>query len=282
LPREEGLPPLLTSKVARKILEGCGRVSLDLGLSEVSVALGKDHVALPDGSILGFPELRRIEGRENAVFFSEGGSLYMVAVSDVHFYKLVPTEGAPTLEVDGIRMHRTKGTTPDADAREKVEALGIRGGRVLDTCTGLGYTAQVALEQGADPILSIELRPEVLHIAEMNPWSRRIFEDRRIHLLLGDAYVILDALPQSFFDYVVHDPPRLAHAGHLYGMEFYVKLLHALRRGGKLFHYTGEPGSRRRRIDIRRGVMHRLRQVGFENIVYHENVRGVTCWKPDA
>jgi len=281
LPQERRLQPLLTSKVARRILEGCGRGSLDLGLSEVSVALGEDHVVLPDRSTIGFPDLRRVEERENAVFFSEGGTLYMVAISDGHFYKLVPTEGAPTLEVDGIRMHRTKGTTPDADAGEKIEALKLRDGRVLDTCTGLGYTALASLERGAELVVSIELRPEVLHIAEMNPWSRGIFEDRRVHLILGDADSILDALPQGFFDYVVHDPPRFALAGHLYGQEFYAKLLRALRRGGRLFHYHGEPGYKRRRIDLRRGVIRRLRQVGFENIIYHENVRGVTCRKPN-
>lgn len=277
--REKRLPPLLTAEVARRILDGCSLVSLDLGLSEVSVVLGDDHIALPDGSTVGFPDLRRLAERENTVFFPEGGNLYMVAVSDGNFYKLVPTEGAPTLEVDGIRMHRTKGTTPDADATEKVQALGIRRGRVLDTCTGLGYTAQAALERGADLVVSIELRPEVLRIAEVNPWSRRLFEDRRVHLLLGDAYNILHALPRGFFDYVIHDPPRLPLAGHLYSPEFYAEMFRALRRRGRLFHYTGEPGSRRRRIDLRRGVMRRLGQAGFEDIIYHGNIRGVTCRK---
>lgn len=280
--RGRELPSLLTSRVARRILEGHGRVSLDLGLSEVSVAVGDDHVELPDGSVIDFSDLRRIEDRNNAVFFPEEGALYMVAISDDHFYKLVPTEGAPTIEVDGIRMHRTKETMPDIDASEKIEVLAIRGGRVLDTCTGLGYTAQAALERGADLVVSIERRPEVLHIAEVNPWSRGIFEDHRIHLMLGDAHVTLDGLPPGFFDYAVHDPPRLSLAGHLYGQEFYAKLLQILRGGGRLFHYTGEPGSRQRRIDLRRGVMRRLRQAGFEKIVYHERVLGVTCRKPDT
>ena len=280
--RGKELPPLLTSKVARRILEGHRKVSLDLGISEVSVAIGDNHVELPDGSIIDFSDLRRIEERNNAVFFPTEGNVYMVAVSDDHFYKLVPTDGAPTVEIDGIRMHRTKETTPDIDASEKIEALGIRNGRVLDTCTGLGYTAQAALKRGADLVVSIELKPEVLHIAEMNPWSRSVFEDSHIHLLLGDAHVMLDSLPQDFFDYAVHDPPRLALAGHLYGQEFHDKLFHILRWGGGLFHYTGEPGSRHRHIDLRRGVMRRLRLAGFEKIVYHENVRGVTCRKPDT
>ncbi|MFQ6053547.1 MAG: SAM-dependent methyltransferase [Candidatus Bathyarchaeia archaeon] len=269
--RERRLPPLLTPEVARRILEGREKVSMDLG---------EDHALLPEGITVSLRDLRDVAERRNAVFFPEGGALYQVAVSNGHFYKLVPTEGAPTLEVDGVRMHRTKGTTPEADAREKAEALGIKGGRLLDTCTGLGYAAQAALERGADLVVSVELRPEVLRIAELNPWSRMIFEDGRIHLLLGDIFDLIDALPRAFFDYVVHDPPRLAHAGHLYGEEFYGKMLRALRRGGRLFHYTGKPGSRYRRIDIRRGVMRRLGAAGFENITYHRGVRGVTCKKP--
>ncbi|RLI09632.1 SAM-dependent methyltransferase [Candidatus Bathyarchaeota archaeon] len=239
-----------------------------------------DRVVLPEGSVVRFADLRRIADRENAVFFPEDDALYMVAISDEHFYKLVPTEGAPTLEVDGIRMHRTKEVTPDADARKKIMVLGVRGGRVLDTCAGLGYTAQAALGWGAGLVVSVELSPEVLRIAEVNPWSRGLFEDRRIHLLLGDAYIVLDALPRGFFNYVVHDPPRLPLAGRLYSQEFYAKMFRVLRDGGRLFHYTGEPGSRRRGIDLRRGVARRLGQIGFENVIYHPEVRGVTCEKP--
>jgi len=274
-------PPLLTSAVARKILEGSDVVSLDLGLSEAPVALGEEAVTLPGGVIVELEDLRRVSERDDAVFFPDGDALYMVAISDGHFYKLVPTDGAPTLEIDGVRMHRTKGTTPDADAEEKVEALEVRGGRVLDTCTGLGYTALAALGRGADLVVSIELRPEVLRMAGMNPWSRGIFGDRRVHPLLGDAYDALDALPRGFFDHVVHDPPRLALAGQLYGQSFYAKVFRVLRGGGGLFHYTGEPGSRRRGIDLRRGVMRRLGQAGFVDLVHHENVRGVTCRKPE-
>jgi hypothetical protein len=68
-------------------------------------------------------------------------------------------------------MHRTRGTTPDADAGLKLDALGVGGCRVLDTCAGLGYTALGAVGRGAELVVSVELRPEVLRIAEMNPWS---------------------------------------------------------------------------------------------------------------
>ena len=73
----------------------------------------------------------------------------MAATSGKHFYKLAKTGGAPTLEIDGIRMHRTKDTTPDRMRWKKSKILGLRHGKVLDTCMGLGYTAIQADEYGA-------------------------------------------------------------------------------------------------------------------------------------
>ena len=275
-------PPLITSKVAKQLLEGYSRVSLDLGLSKVQVELEEDRVLLPNGSTVNASDLNKVAERKDSVFFPEGDELYMVAISDSHFYKLVPTDRAPTLEIDGIRMHRTKEITPDIDAREKINVLGVSGGRVLDTCTGLGYTAKAALARGAGLVASIEIRHEVLKITRLNPWSREVFEDRRINLILGDTFRLLDVLPQEFFDYVIHDPPRFALAGSLYGQEFYQKLFDALNRGGELFHYTGEPGSRRQGINLSRGVRRRLKQTGFKDVVYHEEIRGIACRKPFA
>jgi predicted methyltransferase len=272
--------PLFTSRIVQSLLEGCTYVSLDLGISKTSVIIREDYVFLPEGEVIELSELREVPDRENAVFFFEKGILHMVAISNGHFYKLVPTEGAPTLEIDGIRMHRTKVGTPETNAMSKVEALGIRGGLVLDTCTGLGYTTLASLEKGAELVVSVELRPEVLYIAEMNPWSTRLFQDPGVHLILGDSYNTLDSFPQGCFDYIIHDPPRLSLAGHLYGLSFYKKLFDALSGGGGLFHYIGRPGSKSRRINLRRGVTQRLGLAGFKKINYHENIQGVICRKP--
>ena len=273
-------PYLITPDVARSILDGEESVSLDLGLSEVALACEGERAVLPDGSTVSLGDLEVIAGRQGAAFFPRDGEVFQVAISDGHFYKLVPTDGAPTLEVDGVRMHRTVGVTPDIDARMKLEALGVRGGRVLDTCTGLGYTALAGLEGGGDLVVSVELRHEVLRIAAVNPWSQGLFADERVHLLLGDAFDVIEAFPVGFFDYVVHDPPRFSHAGHLYSGEFYDRLFRVLREGGRVFHYTGEPGSRYRRVDLRRGVMRRLRQAGFTGAEYVREVFGVVCEKP--
>ncbi|UCH57210.1 MAG: SAM-dependent methyltransferase [Candidatus Bathyarchaeota archaeon] len=268
-------PRLFTAKTAKRLLGLQGKVSTDLDLSEVVVSFTDDGVRFPDGCFVCFEDLERVSMREDGVFFVEGGSLYQVAISDGHYYKLVLTEGAPTLEIDGVRMHRTKGINPERDAAEKVEALGIEGGRVLDTCTGLGYTAIAALSMGVELVVSIERGVEVLRIAELNPWSSGIFTDGRVHLLLGDAFSLIDSFPDEFFNWIIHDPPRFALAGHLYGGEFYARMSRVLRPGGRVFHYTGEPGSRRRRVDLRRGVMRRLGEAGFFRLRFVEGVMGV-------
>jgi len=274
-----GRPSLLTASVARALLGGEKRVSLDLGLSEIEVKVEKNGFALPDGEIITASDLVAVTEKEGSVFFVDGGSVFQVAVSDRHYYKLVPTGGAPTLEIDGVRMHRTVGTTPEIDARAKLEALGVDGGRVLDTCGGLGYTALEALRRGGELVVSVERRPEVLRIAALNPWSEGFLSDPRLHLLVGDVGWVVGALPDGFFDFVVHDPPTFSHAGHLYGGEFHRRLFGLLRSGGGIFHYTGEPGSRFRRVDLRRGVMERLRGAGFRGVRFVEEALGVVGFR---
>lgn len=281
LVKPDSRPSLLTAEVVEKILRGEDRVSLDLGLSEAVVSPQGGSVIFPDGSRVDLESLRDILKRPDTVFMLLDSELSPVSLSNSHYYKLVPTSGAPTLEIDGVRMHRTKGTTPEADAMEKVRALGIRGGLVLEIGTGLGYTAQAAVKAGAGSVVSVELSPAVLKIAVMNPWSRGIFIDERIHVVLGDAYDIVRSLRSGLFDYMIHDPPRLSLAGHLYGASFYAELFRVLKKGGQIFHYVGEPGSRYRGRNLREGVANRLRETGFVKVFYHEGIRGLTCVKLD-
>lgn len=271
------LPPMITADVAERILGGASRVSLDLGLSFSDITSVDDSVELL-GFKVTFDDLREIASRENAVFFPEGASVYQVAISSDRFYKLVPTTGAPTLEIDGVRMHRTKDTTPDKDTEAKLCALGVVDGKVLDTCMGLGYTAIGALNRGAEVVVSVEKDSHVVRIAQMNPWSSRLFNGNA-RLILGDSFHTLDTLPTGFFDWVIHDPPRLTHAGELYSEEFYRKLYRVMTVGGKLFHYTGEPRSRYRGVDLQRGVQWRLKEAGFKGTDYHTDVMGITCSK---
>ena len=122
------LPPVITAEVARQIISGARKVSVDLGLTVSDVCVEGDTANLL-GHIVSVRDLEEVAGRENSVFFPEGKSMYQVAVSSARFYKLVPTAGAPTLEIDGVRMHRTKEMTPDRDAEEKLESTPAEEGQ---------------------------------------------------------------------------------------------------------------------------------------------------------
>jgi predicted methyltransferase len=102
-----------------------------------------------------------------------------------------------------------------------------------------------------------------------------LFTDGRVHLFVSDVYTLVEAFPDGFFDCVIHDPPSFAHAGHLYGGVFYEKMHRVLRGGGRLFHYTGEPGSRYRRVDLHRGVIRRLRGAGFRRLRFERETLAV-------
>lgn len=273
------VPPIITSESAKMLLEGKTRVSLDLGLTETTVKQTKTGWGLSSGETVEAEAVRKIAERGDSAYFVVPEGVFQVAVAGKHFYKLVPTARAPTLEIDGVRMHRTSGTTPDQDTAAKLDALGLEGGRVLDTCTGLGYTAIEAARRGAELVVTVELEPQVVRITLMNPWSAPLFTDEAIHKLVGDTYTVADALPNRFFDYVIHDPPRHGHAGHLYGLEYYRRLHRLMAPGGRMFHYTGEPRSKYRGVKLQRGVSRRLREAGFGSTRYHPEVMGVTCVK---
>lgn len=60
--------------------------------------------------------------------------------------------------------------------------------RVLDTCTGLGYTAIAAARyKGVSGVVTVELDEVSLRMCARNPWSREMFENDKITSLLGDC-----------------------------------------------------------------------------------------------
>ena len=261
--------PLICSPAARLLLEGkrrglkSVRTSLDLGRSYVEVELLDYGIRYGDVE-LSWDNINLACSRERDIYVIEGGELIPLSIASEHFYKLVLVKWGkpPTLEIDGIHMHRILDVTPDVDSEMKVALLGnIMCWRVLDVCTGLGYTAIAALKRGACSILTIEKDENVLRLAALNPWSREL-EDDRVELVLGDAFEVLDEF-ENEFDAVIHDPPRMPLAGSLYSLEFYMKLARALKPGGKIVHYVGQLGIHRGR-KIWKGVLERLRQAGFD------------------
>jgi len=212
----------------------------------------------------------------------ERGSWRIAEVRGPRYYKLVPLQprAAPTVEIDGVHMHRVSGTDPLSDAAAKVAAARVcRGCRVLDLCTGLGYTAIKSLERGAHLVHSVELDENVLWLAERNPWSRRL-GDPRVAIILGDALEVSRELPGGYYDRVIHDPPRFGRdTSHLYSMELYREIYRLLKPGGILYHYTGDPG-RLRGLNLPGRVASLRREAGVEDVRWHERAMGLTARKP--
>ena len=173
----------------------------------------------------------------------------------------------PTFEIDGIKMLPTAKESPLADARRKVALVAPAGKTVLDTCGGLGYFAACCLDAGAARIQSFEKNPDVLWLRTLNPWSPdpdAPAAGGRLRLEHADVAQAIARLPDAAFDAVLHDPPRFGIAGELYAQAFYDQLARVLRRGGRLFHYTGSPNKLTSGRDVPREVAARLRKAGLQ------------------
>ena len=182
------------------------------------------------------------------------------------FYRLVKTTTWPYLEISGIRMHRADIVDPKTDAILKIRSLGNIYGTVLDSCTGLGYTAILAARnKNVRKIVTIEKDENVIWIARQNPFSRELFENEKIELIIGDVFCEVQKFDDEFFNFIIHDPPRISIAPELYSLEFYEQLFRILRRNGKILHYVGRPGIRQGKRYLK-GVIKRLRLAGFSKI----------------
>jgi uncharacterized protein len=255
--------PLLTRAVAGELLAqraaGAGRCqcTLDLGLSVTELTLEATRWRL-NGQAYPYPEALR----ERTIYRWDGGAYSAVARYGRALVKLVPTEwGAPTFEIDGIKMLPTARQSPVEDARAKVALIEPRGRRVLDTCAGLGYFAGEALRAGAREVCSYEKNPDVLWLRAQNPWSPP--PQPGLDLVPADVTEALSVVPDGAFEAALHDPPRFGIAGELYSGAFYAQLRRVLRRGAPLFHYTGTPNRLTSGRDVPAEVARRLTEAGF-------------------
>lgn len=256
------------------------RLSPDLGLSEVEVALCAKGVRLPDGQTLDWAKLATIAKADHQCFILEQGRIRKVqrfSAATNRLISLVPTASAPALLISGLLMHRIKDTTPDRDTQSKVRAIAPITGRILDTMTGLGYTA-IAATQTAAEVITIELDPAVLDVARCNPWSRALFANPKITQVVGDSAVEVTRFEDDSFARIVHDPPTFDLAGELYAGEFYRELFRILQPGGRLFHYVGNLDSRSGR-GVATGVLRRLQAAGFRGVTTRPAAFGVVATK---
>jgi predicted methyltransferase len=267
LPHYSG--PLLTRPLAAALLAardadaGTWNGSLDLGRSRGEAVLETDAWQWRGQR---YPYAAGLKDR--TIYYWDDGDFAPVSRYAGSLIKLVPTQwDVPTFEIDGIKMLPTSKESPIDDARRKVALVEPRGKVVLDTCGGLGYFAACCLEAGVVRIQSFEKNASVLWLRTLNPWSPDPDSPEsggRLQLTQADVSQAITQVPDASVDALLHDPPRFGIAGELYSQAFYDHLSRVIKRGGRLFHYTGSPNKLTSGRDVPREVAKRLEKAGFK------------------
>jgi predicted methyltransferase len=269
--------PLLA---ARQLGEQSLEVSPDLGRSTVTVTLTPGGVLFPGGERLNWQQIEKINKSHTNCFIVEGENMKTIQVfseSTNRVCSLLPTRGTPSMLIAGFTMHRIVDIDPMQDTLKKIATISPIVGNVLDTATGLGYTA-IEAARTAQHVVTIELDPGAQQIARLNPWSRELFDNPRIEQLIGDAFEVVPTFADAHFDRIIHDPPVLSLAGELYSGAFYQQLFRVLKRGGRLFHYIGDLNSKSSGT-VSKGVLRRLQAAGFTRVERRPEAYGVVAYK---
>lgn len=254
--------------------------SSDLGKSITTVALNTESVSFPTGESLNWASVEKIGQSDVKCYLISAEEMQPIQTFSQETNRLCslfPTRGAPSMLIAGFVMHRVKDIDPMQHAQRMIETLAPISGSVLDTTTGLGYTSILAAKSARD-VTTIELDPGVQTIAHLNPWSQELFTTPNIQQIIGDAYEVVPTFASERFDRIMHDPPTLKLAGELYSAAFYQELYRILKRGGRLFHYIGDPNSKASG-NITKGAMRRLQEAGFLRVVQHAEAYGVMAYK---
>jgi predicted methyltransferase len=261
--------PLLLRSIAHMLLaardDGASAWtgSLDLGISNTVASLEPDAWQW-QGQRYPYPQ----QLKDRTIYYWEVDAFAPASRYAGSLIKLVPTEwGAPTFEIDGIKMLPTSKVSPYEDARRKVALVEPRGKIVLDTCGGLGYFAACCLEANAARVDSFEKNANVLWLRTLNPWSpdpSTPASGGRLKLVHADVSQTISQITSASVDALLHDPPRFGIAGELYSQAFYDQFARVLRPGGRMFHYTGSPNKLTSGRDVPREVARRLEKAGFK------------------
>ena len=271
------IQPLLEAKLLGK---RSAVISTDLGLSQCEISIEGEYVRLPNDMLLSWEQIQEILEAESSCFIMKDESIQKIKAyspTTNRHYSLYPTAYAPTFLLSGLPMHRIKDVDPHQDTLNKINAIKPVIGRVLDTATGLGYTA-IEASRTAELVVTIELDPTVLDIAKLNPWSRNLFNNPKITQVIGDSYEKIREYDNRSFTRIIHDPPMISLAGDLYSGMFYKELARVISNSGKLFHYIGDLNSNSGRR-VAKGVRERLLEAGFRRIKNCYNAFGLVASK---
>lgn len=255
------------------------KVSADLGRTLTDVTVHSEGIALTD-ALLTWDAISIINNHLTSCYTLQDNEIEKIGAFSEEtgrVYTLYPTQSAPTMLVSGLSMHRIKNSNPFQDTLEKVKAIRPVIGRVLDTTTGLGYTAIEAARTATD-VITVEIDPAAQQIVAANPWSSELKTAGNIEQKMGDSFDVVQTFDDGIFQRIIHDPPMFSHAGALYSATFYTHLYRILAAKGTLFHYIGNPESHSG-ARTTRGVIERLKAAGFRRVVRRPQAFGVVAMR---
>lgn len=235
---------------------------------------------LAGAKFIGFV-IKRLSHPKEGMGKEKEGKVQFFSEKTGKFYQLLSTRTVPALRINAVPMHRFVKVDPREHAQRIVDAANPKG-KVLDICTGLGYTAIRAAEmKGVEEVVTIEKDSEVLSLCKANAASRQLFKNPKIRVIEGDATEKIREFTAEGFDTIVHDPPTFVAGPELYRPEFYAELFRALKKGGTLWHYTPEPGKASlRKSGLPERIMKNLCKAGFAGMRRDAHSTGVVCRKP--
>ena len=269
----------MASKAISAIRQGHSSVTLscDLNLSEVALRIRKNDLILDDDAAIPLKQLEQVRGMRTRIYVQDGDGLRPLEIRNDDYSKLVPTQTAPYLESSGVKLHISKGICPFESAGRMADKVVKKGFLVLDTCSGLGYSALRSAKIGAKQTVTVEISSNILLLRSENPWSLALYDDASIVQQHKDIASFIHSFDADSFDAIIHDPPRFSLAGELYGDSFYRELKRVLKKRGVLFHYTGNPSTVRHGNSFVSGVTKRLYEAGFRKVRREKELLGVTA-----
>jgi len=267
-------------RVINAMQNGHGSVTLscDLNLSEVTLCITGNELILDDESVITLKQLERIRKTRTRIYLHDGYELRPLEMRHEDYTKLVPTQTAPYLEASGVKLHISKGICPFESAGRMAESVVKNGFMVLDTCSGLGYSALRSAKLGARQTVTVEISADILQLRSENPWSSGLYNNDSIIQKHNDILSFIKTCEPESYDAIIHDPPRFSLAGELYGDSFYKELKRVLKKRGVLFHYTGNPYTIKQGNSFVSGVTKRLYEVGFKKVTQEKELMGVKAF----
>ena len=244
-------------------------ISLDLGKTLSKIQLNKDEIILPDKTKV---KPDKIKDKDKNCYIIKNNKfikLQFFSKETDKLYKLIPTSFRPILKISATSMHKMPFI-------EKIKKLKLNG-KILDSGTGLGYTA-IAASQHAKQVITIEWDPNVIEIAKLNPYSLEIYEKKNIKQINADFTKEVKKFKTNEFDNIILDAGTVHQSGDFFSTNNYKEVYRVLKPNGKLFHYLPQSGIMRGR-DYIGEIIKRLKTLDFKNITRDDESSSIEAEK---